>query len=321
MKPSFLILFLLTTSFLLSSYLSKNSKNSKTVTKHKRLQANEEPPKEAVATCKSIGLFTGDESSTPKKVLPNKSGICQYLTSSCCTNEDLQSLKNWWEGALTDDSGKEMSREQRRVESDTDIVLFTSAIIKLHANLSKKAIEIETDTKEFPVGSYCNGVAAKFNTKYKLEEKDAKSDPLLGYFDLYEMCSSFIGKMQSTVLCATCDPLMQEAVNLFEGKVMFDNDTLKEFNKECGGLAVFNQKNLWGYLKEVEFLTRCDLKTGTEGHVDGAVVELNIGFDVKEGRLRVLEDQKKDKKDQESEKPNSNQSKRRRLEDEKKDDK
>ena len=67
-----------------------------------------EEPKEAV--CKSIGFFTGEDTSKPRKVVENTSGICSYIEKSCCTADDFKAIKTWWEGA----PGANVFRQKQR---------------------------------------------------------------------------------------------------------------------------------------------------------------------------------------------------------------
>ena len=96
----------------------------------------QEVPKEAV--CKSIGFFTGEDTSKPKKVVQNTSGICSYIENSCCSADDFKAIKNWWEGA----SGGAKSNQKKRLTAGEDIALFTTALIKL-APESELAVDIK----------------------------------------------------------------------------------------------------------------------------------------------------------------------------------
>ena len=93
----------------------KNSAEKKAEDKDKAAAKN--------AVCKSIGYFTGENTSEPRPIIKNKSGICSYIDKSCCNDKDLQIIKKWWEG---DENSKD-SRQKKRLENSEDIALFTSA--------------------------------------------------------------------------------------------------------------------------------------------------------------------------------------------------
>ena len=273
---SFLTLYLITMSLLISQTQLKTTEKTKTFYKvpERKIQnvenrkTSDAPKSTEEAVCKSIGLFTGQDSTKPRQVMDNTSGVCEYLKKVCCTNEELKALKNWWQGPTNQIDGKETSRQNERAQKDADIVLFTESIIKLYPELKTISENILARTN-FSDDSFCKKTAKEI-TNFD-QSKFAQ------YITLYEQCSTFVGKMQSTVLCATCDPKMQNAVNLFEGKVLFDQNTLKEFNKGCGALVEFNNKTLFPYSKAVENLTKCNMRTGAK---DDIMVDLSIGFEV-----------------------------------------
>jgi hypothetical protein len=165
-----------------------------------------EKPKEEVkeevddgtATCRSIGFFTGENTIKPRKVIPNTSGICQYLEDSCCTTEDFKSLKEWWEGI----PGSKKSRQKKRLSQTQDIALFTNSLIKLHGELTTVATWL-IEKSNLPDNSYCKSKSKVIETH--------QANKMSSYLDDFEECSEFIMKLQPSILCSACDPKMQNS--------------------------------------------------------------------------------------------------------------
>ena len=80
-----------------------------------------EKSKEKGIVCKNIFYFTGEDSSNKRPLLENKSGVCNYLKKSCCTNDDFKKIKEWWEGK----GNNKESRENQRLQTNEDIAIFT----------------------------------------------------------------------------------------------------------------------------------------------------------------------------------------------------
>jgi outer membrane biosynthesis protein TonB len=174
--------------------------------KEKPKEEVKEKPKEEVkeevddgtATCRSIGFFTGENTIKPRKVIPNTSGICQYLEDSCCTTDDFKSLKEWWEGI----PGSKKSRQKKRLSQAQDIALFTNSLIKLHGELTTVATWL-LEKSNLPDNSYCKSKSKVIETH--------QANKMSSYLDDFEECSEFIMKLQPSILCSACDPKMQNS--------------------------------------------------------------------------------------------------------------
>jgi hypothetical protein len=180
--------------------------DAKEEVKEKSKEEVKEKPKEEVkeevddgtATCRSIGFFTGENTIKPRKVIPNTSGICQYLEDSCCTTEDFKSLKEWWEGI----PGSKKSRQKKRLSQTQDIALFTNSLIKLHGELTTVATWL-LEKSNLPDNSYCKSKSKVIETH--------QANKMSSYLDDFEECSEFIMKLQPSILCSACDPKMQNS--------------------------------------------------------------------------------------------------------------
>jgi len=100
--------------------------------------------------CPNIGFFTGEDTKKPRNIISNNTGVCNYLQESCCSTDELKTLKEWWEGI----AGSRKSRQRKRLEQAEDIALFTVAIIKLHGELSTVASWL-IEKSNLPDKSYC----------------------------------------------------------------------------------------------------------------------------------------------------------------------
>ena len=161
----------------------------------KEEKKKQEPVK---AVCKSIGYFTGENTSKPREIVLNKSGVCSYLEKSCCTDNDFKAIKKWWEG----DEAAKSSRQKKRLESDEDIALFTSSLVKFQKEIKPLA---EALSKNEKANGECKASAnayVKFDTK-----------GLNNYLDVFEDCAEFVAKLQPTVLCSACDPKFQKTLD------------------------------------------------------------------------------------------------------------
>ena len=161
-------------------------------------EEKEEVVDDGTATCQSIGFFTGENTTKPRKVIPNTSGICQYLEDSCCSTDDFKSLKEWWEGI----PGSKKSRQKKRLTQTQDIALFTSSLIKLHGELTTVATWL-LEKSNLPDNSYCKSKSKVIETH--------QVNKMSTYLDDFEECSEFIMKLQPSILCSACDPKMQNS--------------------------------------------------------------------------------------------------------------
>ena len=200
-------------------------------------------------SCSSVGFFTGEDTKKLRPIVSNNSGICTYLENSCCDKEEFKTIKEWWEGF----PGSRKSRQKRRLEASEDIALFTAALIKLHGEISMVASWL-IEKSNLPDSAYCKEKSSKF--------KSHNISSMTNYLEEYEECSEILMKLQPTILCSTCDPKMQKALDLTNHQIALDQKMLKVLNDKCSGLLELNKTKIFPYLLSIEEFVRCDVRTG-----------------------------------------------------------
>ena len=201
--------------------------------------------------CRNVKNFIKKEYEISENLIPNSGNICSNIAKTCCTAKDFKNLENWWE-APTDQI--KMSRKDIRQSKQEDLLLYTSKLLSAYDLIKEYAIQMAQPVNK-PDG-FCSEVAKQFKN-YKPDYSIFKKE----YFQKNaKKCWSFINKLQTSILCASCDPEAQSifSINKTESnKIYITQEGLNDFNMNCREIFLFNVKVLRPYLKLVEKLTRC----------------------------------------------------------------
>lgn len=91
--------------------------------------------KKAAGLCPALSFF--DITGSTVQLAENKSQYCNGLQKSCCSEQDFEKLKSFWEDSLLPN---DMSRVDIRSSKMSDIALFTQKILSNYDNLIKHSM-------------------------------------------------------------------------------------------------------------------------------------------------------------------------------------
>ena len=218
-------------------------------------------PFEKPVKCPSIAFFTNQSTNTKRYLIPNTSQMCKYLTKSCCTLQEFDQIRSWWESPLYSD---QRSRFQTKKERLTQIAVFTTDLISQKEKLTYYARQIQSAPKKFE--GYCSDQSKKFLAFSFSPEKEDIWNEVRDFTNEYlrdtQQCWSSLNNIQNGILCSACDPRSQRILNFMKGEFIFGANTIQKISDNCKNLLWTMSRRILPYLRAVNDLVRCDLTTG-----------------------------------------------------------
>jgi len=176
--------------------------------------------------------------------------FCANVSHECCDDTMLKKLAKWWQGKNEVNNNSEFSRAEVRKQKLQAIAYFTSYFLREHKNFKKWAEQLlESNETE----GYCKENAKNFQS---LEV----SGPDVANLYLQDMntCWTFINKFQTSILCGSCNPKLQTALDFVNGKIIVNNATCQEIATNCWAMGKRNIEQIYPFLKALENLSRCN---------------------------------------------------------------
>lgn len=228
------------------------------INRRRALQAEE-----SGTLCKNLRYFVKD--SVQRFLIPNTSQMCPFIEQTCCTSQDFEALKKWWEDPLYND---QRSRLQTKKDRLVQIAAFTNDLIAHKQDLMYAAEKIKQQSEKF--NGYC--LSSAINYKNFVEQNKEGLDH--AYLNNVSKCWKTLNEIQNSIMCMTCDPRADEVLDLENGKVYLGKVTLDRLQNDCVSLAWIMRNRVLPYFQKVNELVKCDLKTGKE-NPDVAIIKYN----------------------------------------------
>jgi hypothetical protein len=210
-----------------------------------------------LSTCQSFEFFNKELSATDLDAFRGTK-FCSNVSTDCCDSTMLMKLAKWWQGP-NQILQTSFSRAEIRNQKLTSIAYFTSYFLKLHKSLRKWAESlIDSDLPD----PECKTHAKNFQS---LEVQGNQVVNL--YLEDLNTCWSFINRLQTSILCGSCNSKLQKALDFPSGKIFINQNGCKEIATNCWAMAKRNIEQVFPYIKAVEGLSRCSFEgknTGVE---------------------------------------------------------
>ena len=145
--------------------------------------------------------------------------FCANVNHDCCDDTMLIKLAKWWQGKNEVNNSADFSRAEIRKQKLQAIAYFTSNFLREHKYFKKWAESLlESNETE----GYCKENAKNFQS---LEV----SGPDVANLYLQDMntCWTFMNKFQTSILCGSCNPKLQQALDFVNGKIFINNATCR----------------------------------------------------------------------------------------------
>lgn len=199
--------------------------------------------KKSVSLCPALSFF--DVAGSSLVLYDNNSKFCNGLQKTCCSEQDFEKLKSFWEDSLLPN---DMSRVDIRASKMSDIALFTQKILSNYDNLIKHSMEyIQHSDKE------CFEAATEFSShKFDRAELDREN-----YLSNAQQCFDYVSDINTSLLCAACDPEVQSSIDFESKSVLLNAQALLDFKKSCLSFVNLNIMHLYPFLQQVQKLVFC----------------------------------------------------------------
>lgn len=211
--------------------------------------------------CPNISFFTNQPHTAPRYLTANTSQMCKYMTKSCCTLQEFDQIRSWWQSPLYEG---QRSRFQTKKERLTQLAAFTVDLISQRDNINYYARHINSEPEKF--AGYCFEKSQKFLLFSFSPQKEDIWNEVRDFTEEYlsdaQKCWSSLNNIQNGILCSACEPKAQKVLNFQKGEFIFGANTVQKISDKCSGLLWNMSKRILPYLKAMNDIVKCDLTTG-----------------------------------------------------------